>query len=96
MNHAMRRNREFADNHLRVRRFTIVQALKIVLTAMSATAVWAGILILGGWLLGISIAPIWLALILAVIFGLLIIGLSMLMAASHNTPSSPFPNQPQK
>lgn len=94
MSHAMRRNREFADNHLPIRRFTIVQTLKISLLAMSATLVWAGILYLGGWLLGISISPVWMGLILLIIFGLLVIGLSMLMAAAGNSSRSPFPNQP--
>lgn len=96
MSHAMRRNREFADNQLRIRQFTIGQALKILLIAIGATAVWAGILYLGGLLLGISIAPFWLAFILLIIFGLLILGISMLMAASGNSSGSPFPNHPQK
>ena len=56
--------------------------LLTVIVALLATALWAGIIFLVCWALGVSIAPGWLTAILAVIFAIAHEGLALARRAA--------------
>ena len=74
-------------------RMTAVRAIAICMIALFTTAVWGVIIHFGTLALDLQIGTVWLAVVLAIIFFLLLLGLSMIVVASDhsddNEPSQP-------
>ena len=84
MGRALLRAFAFDRKHREIGEASAPRMVHIWLTAAVTTAVWAGILSLGSWAAGIPVETGWFTALLAVIFMLLILGLSTAATASRN------------